>query len=204
MIVDIGGGANPVLSEFKAKRFKYVVVDINQQELDKAVGTYFEKVCTDICKDDKGLKCDLIITKMLLEHIPNPKYFHLACYKMLNQEGLALHFFATKYSISSILNRILPEKISRRILFSIQKRKWETEGKFPAYYRWCMGPTNLQIRKFQELKFEIKYYTGYIGSSYLMFVSVAKYFERIFNKFLEFINSPYCCSNAILILKKYK
>lgn len=202
MIVDIGGGANPVLSEEKALRFKYIVIDINQKELDKAIGAYFEKVCTDISTDHAGIKCDLIVTKMLLEHIPNPKEFHTSCYNMLNHGGQALHFFATKYSPASIVNRILPEHVSRSILYRIQQRSWETEGKFPAYYRWCMGPTKKQICKFQSVGFIIEQYNGYLGSGYLVNIPILNLLERLYNTIILKIKSPYFCSNSIIFLSK--
>ncbi len=161
VIVEIGGGANPLLTKEKVKNFKYVVIDIDAFELSKAKGDYFERICTDITKDNKQIKCDLIITNMLLEHVENPKEFHEACFEMLNDDGKAIHFFATKYSPASITNLILPEQWSRRLLYSIQQRKWETEGKFPAYYRWCMGPTKKQICKFQSVGFIVEQYNGY-------------------------------------------
>lgn len=202
VIVEIGGGANPCLTNEMVQNFRYIVVDIDIEELSKSKGDHFEKVCTDIAIDNKKIKCDIIITNMLLEHVTNPKDFHKACFEMLKDQGKVIHFFATKFSPASIMNLILPESWSRQLLYTIQKRKWETEGKFPAYYRRCMGPTKRQMLYFQLLGFEIQLYNGYLGSGYLADITFFNMFEKIYNFFVLKFKSPRLCSNAIIILKK--
>jgi hypothetical protein len=88
IIVEIGGGANPSLSNEDVVAFKYVVVDISVSEINKAKGEHFERICTDITLDTKGIKCDLLFSKMVLEHIADPLKFHEACYNMLNAGGI--------------------------------------------------------------------------------------------------------------------
>lgn len=202
VIVEIGGGANPYLSKEQVLNFRYKVFDIDANELAKANGNHFEKICADITTKNLDLKCDLIISNMLLEHIPNPKEFHKACYKILKNNGKAIHFFATKYSPSSVVNLILPEQWSRQLLYAIQKRKWDTEGKFPAYYRWCIGPTKRQINKFLSKGFVVEKYYGYIGSGYLVNIPILNLLERLYNTIILKIKSPYFCSNSIIFLSK--
>lgn len=202
VIVEIGGGANPYLSKEQVLNFRYKVFDIDANELAKANGDHFEKICADITNENFEIKCDLIISNMLLEHVPNPKEFHEACYKLLKDNGKVIHFFATKYSPASIVNHILPEQWSRRLLYLIQQRKWETNGKFPAYYKWCMGPTKKQIIRFQSIGYNIDQYYGYLGSGYLIHISLLKTFEKIFTKIILKIRNPYLCSNSIIKLVK--
>lgn len=204
VIMEIGGGANPYLDQQRVKNYRYIVVDIDEKELIKAKGDYFERICTDVTKDNKGIKCDIIITNMLLEHITNPRDFHEACFEMLNDQGKAIHFFATKFSPASIINVLLPESWSRQLLYAIQKRKWETEGKFPAYYKWCMGPTKKQLFQFQSLGYKIELYNGYLGSGYLKNLIFLRFFEQVFNKIILKWKNPNFCSNSISILKKIK
>lgn len=202
VIVEIGGGANPCLTCEQVQNFRYIVIDIDSIELLKAKGDFFEKICIDITKDNIGIKCDMIITNMLLEHILNPKEFHKACFEMLKDNGTAIHFFATKFSPASIMNLILPQSWSRQLLYAIQKRKWETEGKYPAYYRWCTGPTKKQMLHFQSLRYEIELYNGYLGSGYLKNITFFNILEKCYNYFFVNYKSPNLCSNAIVILQK--
>lgn len=202
IIVEIGGGANPYLSKEQVENFHYIVIDVNKTELRKAKGSYFQKICTDITVDHKNIKCDLIITNMLLEHLSDPKTFHISCYNLLNTRGKAIHFFATKYSPASIINIIFPERISRQLLYALQKRKWSTEGKFPAYYKWCLGPTKKQINKFQSIGYIVEIYKGYLGSGYLSGIKYLRPIEILFNFFVLKLNHPLFCSNSIVTLSK--
>jgi Methyltransferase domain len=201
-IIEIGGGANPALSKVQVKGHRYVIVDIDSGELSKSKGEYFETVCTDVTVDLKGLKCDFLFSKMLLEHVVNPKDFHIACHRLLNHDGLAFHFFATKYNPASVVNMVLPEHLSRRLLYMIQKRNWETEGKFPAYYRWAIGPTAHQHIRYASIGYEVICFNGYLGSSYLANVFILKHFEHLWNQTIKKLQSPLFCSSAMVTLKK--
>ena len=88
IIVEIGGGANPYLSQEQVINFQYIVIDIDATELAKAKGFHYEKICADITTENLDLKCDLIISNMLLEHLPHPKAFHEACYSLLNDDNI--------------------------------------------------------------------------------------------------------------------
>jgi hypothetical protein len=201
-IVEIGAGANPLLTEKQASGYKYIVIDSSAEELSKARGIHFERICADICKTDLDIQCELIITRMVLEHIQTPAGFHTACYKLLKRKGTALHFFATKYSPASIVNLTIPDAISKYLLYAIQKRNWLCEGKFKAYYRWTLGPVQKQINRLENLGFEIVLYYGYTGSGYLTNVFFFRKIEHLYNRLAIKIRSPWLCSNAILILKK--
>lgn len=202
VIVEIGGGANPYLTKEQTKGFYYIVIDISDEELTKANGEHFKKICADITKDNLNIECDLIITNMLLEHLLHPKAFHEACYKILKDNGKAVHFFATKYSPASVVNLILPEQWSRKLLYAFQNRKWETQGKFPAYYKWCIGPTKKQANRFVSLGFYIEGYYGYLGSGYLNSIKVLNLCEKIYNRVIIFLDNPNLCSNSIIKLVK--
>ena len=39
-------------------------------------------------------------------------------------------------------------------------------SKFPAYYRWCRGPTRRQRERLESTGFEIERYLGYFGHYY--------------------------------------
>jgi SAM-dependent methyltransferase len=201
-IIELGGGANPSLSQDQVKDFTYIVVDISKEELDKAKGIHFQKISADISKEKLSIRADFIFSKMLLEHIPNPQKFHEAIFELLKKNGIALHFYATLYSPASIINLFFPESISRKILYLVQKRNWEVEGKFPAYYRWSKGPTQKQQERFISVGYSIEWFNGYLGSGYLYSVPILNYVEKIYNFFILKMASPLLCSNAIVLLKR--
>lgn len=205
IVVEIGGGANPCITKelIKDYQLEYYVVDVDQEELDKREDDHYKRICADITEDDINVKADLIITKMLLEHIPNPEKFHKACFSILKDGGKALHFYATLYSMASIANLLLPEWLSNKIIFALQKnRDKDTDGKFPAYYKWSYGPTTRQQKRFEGIGFQVELFHGYLGQNYFVGKPILRQLERFWNFFLMKTKSPYLCSNAIVTLIK--
>lgn len=39
-------------------------------------------------------------------------------------------------------------------------------GKFPAFYRWCRGPTQNQFARFRRIGYEVLAYRGFFGHEY--------------------------------------
>jgi hypothetical protein len=79
-----------------------------------------------------------------------------------------MHFFPTLYDPAFILNRLFPESLSDAILQRIQPNRVPggKHQKFPAYYRWCRGPTQQQLARLTGIGFEIQEYVGVFGHGY--------------------------------------
>src|SRR5947207_715003 len=96
-VLEVGGGAHPALqlSELQPLGInEYAILDISERELSKAPIGY-NKICQDISGSNLSLtgKYDLIISKMLAEHIKNPCQFHQNIFNILSPDGRAFHFF---------------------------------------------------------------------------------------------------------------
>ena len=170
-ICDIGGGANPALTPdfVGAHDLDYSVIDISADELAKAPAG-FHKVQADLSSpafQSPGL-FDLVFSITVCEHIPDPPTFHRNVRSLLEPGGLAIHCFSTLYSLPFVLNRVLPESVSRQILIRVSpnRRHDGAHGKFPALYRWCRGPTNRQIARLESTGFEVIDYVGLFGHEY--------------------------------------
>jgi hypothetical protein len=200
-VIEIGGGANPALSkEFVLKYgLEYHVQDIDHEELEKASGDYFNKYNSPIA--NINYKYDLVITKMVLEHIEDPNAFHKDVQKLMKSNSIAIHFFATLYNIASIPNLILPEKIASQLQQKFNPRTLVQHDKFPAYYRKCFGPTIKNIHYFASLGFIIDTYIGFVGHNYFWKYKWLYKLENKFSNFLLKLSNPCFCSNAILVLK---
>lgn len=171
-VCDIGGGANPLLTLKDVERAgveRYAILDVSEEELAKAPEGY-EKVVADITRNEvKELgSFDLIVSHAVAEHITNPAAFHRAIFGLLAPGGRAMHYFPTFYDPVFVVNRLLPETIANGILQRIQtdRVKGGSHEKFPAYYRWCRGPTRHQIRRLDALGFVVEEYVGVFGHGY--------------------------------------
>jgi 2-polyprenyl-3-methyl-5-hydroxy-6-metoxy-1,4-benzoquinol methylase len=168
-VCDVGGGANPTLSlDFiKRNELDYVVLDVSAEELAKAPDEY-TKIHADIASpsfDIAGDNYDLVISRMVAEHVRNGRYFHTNVKRLLVKGGLAFHLFPTLYAPPFVINRLLPEWLSEAMLLLINPNRTQEgkHAKFPAYYSWCRGPTPRQIRKFVEVGYRVEEYIGYYG-----------------------------------------
>lgn len=174
-VCDIGGGARPTLDHETVERLdlEYVVLDISQEELDKAHPRY-TKLCADVTRPDltqevaavRGDGFDLVISRMLAEHVPDAAAFHRNVHALLADGGHAVHVFPTLYAPPFVANRLLPAAVSRWILLKAQPHRVDEglEGKFKAYYRWCRGPSARQYQRFTGLGFDVVEYRGYFGA----------------------------------------
>lgn len=169
-VCELGGGANPLLplSFIRQHGLDYSVVDVSAQELAKAPPEY-NKVQADVTSADFSLRSyDLVLSQALAEHVREPKKFHANVLAMLKPGGRALHLFPTLYGTPFVLNLLFPERLTERLLLYLQpfREPEGAHGKFPAYYRWCRGPTRRQIRRLEQVGFEVEAYLGYFGHGY--------------------------------------
>lgn len=167
-VVEVGGGANPLFDrEFLDKHgISYTLLDISAAELAKAPDGY-HKVQADICADKLsfGERFDFAFSRMLAEHVPDGEAFHRNTYRLLAPGGRAFHFFPTMWAPPFVVNRLLPERLAETLLHALQPGR-ERAGKlakFPAYYRWCRGPSAAQLRRFEAIGYEVESYNGFYG-----------------------------------------
>lgn len=180
-VCEIGGGANPALPrDFLGRhRVDYTVLDVSATELDKAPPGY-RTVVGDIA--DPGVAghgpFDLVFSKMLAEHVRDGRAFYRNVRALLADGGWALHFFPTLYALPFVVNRIIPERLSARLLALVAPRDQVREGKFPAYYSWCRGPARAHIRRLEALDFEVVEYAGFFGHDYYQRLPLVRTLHR--------------------------
>ncbi len=194
-VCDVGGGANPLLRDVEIS-LDYTVLDISAAELAKAP-TRYKKIQADISAENFSCdeRFDVVFTKALAEHVSDGKRFHQNIFNILRPGGFATHFFPTPYALPFIVNRMVPERLGQMILASVAPRDRHLEGKFPAYYRWCGGPTRRQIRRFNRIGFRVVSYAGYFGHGY---------YERIpMIRNLEHLKARWLLRHPIAVLASY-
>ena len=203
-VLEIGAGASPFLTDrdVTINNIEYYISDIDDELLGRASVSNAIAIIGDLTDKPFNQKFDLIFSKMVLEHLPSPMAFHKNILSMVTEQTIVCHFFATKYGVPSLLNMMLPDKVSDAIVYKLQKRDQEMEGKFKAYYRSCWGPTHKSQEYFKNLGFNIVSYAGYLGSGYLSRFPFWGRFEKLYSKALLKFNLPILTSNAILILRK--
>jgi 2-polyprenyl-3-methyl-5-hydroxy-6-metoxy-1,4-benzoquinol methylase len=205
-VCDVGGGANPLLSaeDIAKHAIEYHIVDISETELNKGSVDCI-KVVADVASSDFCLdsRFDLVISKMLLEHIDDAEQFHKNVLGLLNDEGVAIHFFPTLYTLPFLVNHLAPEFLAEKLYNAVAARDKYQHAKFTAYYHWCRGPYKKQILRFVRLGYDVVEYQGFFGhSGYYRKINQLKKLHELKTDYLIDRPSPYLTSYAIVVLKK--
>lgn len=150
-VMEIGGGRTPLLSagEIASHGMTYTVNDISRRELSLAP-PWTEKAHFDITgplPDGCRGTCDLLFSHMVLEHVPSGEAYYRNVFALLKEGGVSLTFYPTLYSPPFVINRLLPETMSRRLLtWFFEDRTDDGIPKFPARYSWCHATRRAEER----------------------------------------------------------
>ena len=205
-VAELGGGANPIVAEstwdFVQQR---VVLDISAIELAKSDGNVETRVA-DLCQpiEDGHNQYDLVFSKMLCEHLPDPVTFHQNCFKLLRPGGLSVHFFPTLHTLPILVNHLIPEKQARSLVQVFQPWRISDpkQQKFPAYYRWCLGPSRRTAKRYENVGFEVERINATFGHGYYRRIPPLHALEELKMKFLHRYPVPYLASFVVIILRK--
>jgi 2-polyprenyl-6-hydroxyphenyl methylase/3-demethylubiquinone-9 3-methyltransferase len=135
VVADIGGGKKPFLSSAEVSGITYVGIDIDRSELESAPpGRYHTIHVCDIEEPPAHLlqAFDVVICRNTLEHVRSAEMALQGIFAMLKSGGTCIGVVPCQHALFSKLNRRLPEKLKRRLLFSLFPGK-SGDG-FPAYY----------------------------------------------------------------------
>lgn len=206
-VAELGGGANPVVGDNEKWGFvdHRVVVDISAVELSKAAVEVETRVA-DLCRpiqDELGTY-DLVFSKMLCEHLPDPVVFHQNCFKLLRPGGLSVHFFPALGTFPFLVNKMIPEQTARKILDKVQPGRLDLPNleKFPAYYRGTTGPTRKAFKKFEEFGFTVEQWKASFGHTYYSVVPPLHALENVKSNFLRRHPVPRLASFSVIVLRK--
>lgn len=204
-VCEIGAGANPLLSRDEQERLQiaYTLVDIDGQELAKAPDGV-RKIELDITSSAPPSSFDVVISMNLAEHVRDPKAMHRNVRTMLQPGGVAIHFFPTLYAAPFMINRVVPETFAEAVLLRLQPYRVSSgsRGKFPAYYRWCRGPTRRQQGRMLSVGFAIDEYVAGFGHAYYSRAPVLQRLEDAKTRFLLRHPIALLTSYAIIVLRR--
>src|SRR3954453_741383 len=135
-ILDLGAGARPVLpADARPAGCHYIGMDSSRSELEKAPrGSYDEMLVGDITDRMPELdgRFDLIISWLVLEHVKPLDVALDNVRAYLRPGGTFIAQLSGTFSLHALLNRVLPARVSRRLLMKAQGR--EVDSVFPAPY----------------------------------------------------------------------
>jgi len=194
-ILEAGGSNRPVLK--KSKNYVFFGLDIDSNPENYKV---YDSFLLQSIEKKLNQKFDMIISKTLLEHLPNNEKSLLTIYNGLNHDGVTMHYVPNKYHFYSVILRIIGPKL-QKILIHHLRPEAETVTGFPAFFDNC-SPN--QMRKLlQNIGFKgIKIKTYFRATDYFSFFVPIFIIIAIFENLFKYFDLKLFASGMILIAKK--
>ena len=165
-ILELGGGRWPSfrLDEMPKNVAIYTVNDVDPNELANAPPGY-KTACFDVSGDSSAFSdtYDVVFSRFLAEHVPDGPAMHDNVFKVLKPGGTAFHLIPTLYSSPFVINKLMPETLSSKLLAMFTPRR-DISPKFPAHYSACHGDTGRMRKMFENIgysKVEIRNFFGH-------------------------------------------
>src|ERR1700680_3720497 len=136
VIVDVGGGAQCAFTS-ECQGSHIIAVDISQSELNKnrdVADRRVADVTSEIPLSDNSV--DIVASRFVAEHLKGVGRYAEEAYRILKPGGVFITLFPNKYAPFSLVNRVLPASLARRVAYAL-KDGAEQYGIFPAYYECC-------------------------------------------------------------------
>lgn len=163
VVVDLGGGKSSPFARHRrgAAAVTIVALDILPGQLvgNRSVD---HAVAADVCRSIplKDASIDIVSTRSVLEHLAAPGEIFAEIHRVLRPDGVSLHVFPTGSAPFSVINRLLPNAVARRLLHALFP-EWADECRFRAYYAVGRFPDIVARHRaagFEVSRLEFRYY----------------------------------------------
>ena len=176
-VLDIGGGKEcPYLPFVTApKNHTVVAADISEPELRQ--NDQCLRVVADAAAKNMPFapaSVDMVTSRSVIEHLYDNEAFFRSCHRVLRPGGYFIHTFPCRFAPFAIINKLLPDKLARRLLYYFQPQ-WQDECGFKVYYDHCTyGEMSklLDSAGYDLLHYELRYYQAIYYTFFVPFFLV--------------------------------
>lgn len=195
-ILELGGVSRPVLQ--KNISYRYVGVDIDDGFIHD---NFYDQFYCQSVEDELPEKGDLIFSKYLMEHVKDVKTSYVNQFSALNYSGKMIHLYPLGYHPFSLLNKLIGNKVARKIIPLIRQGSEGVTG-YPAFYSLGNAYSLERFFKIKGIKAEFIYHYGAVD--YFAFFFPFALLISLFNSFAKTFGLKLFASNVLVIIKKDK
>lgn len=208
-VMEIGGGRNPSFTReaVEALGIEYVSNDISLRELERAPA-WATRAHFDIQSPDPDAilpfagRIDLAFSKMVMEHVPSYRRAYANIFGLLREGGVAIAFHPVLYSLPFVINRLMPEAASQRLLRLVfPDRTDEGVPKFPAYYSGCVISDRVRAT-LREIGFRDVWQVPFYGHRYYRKIPGLRGAHAAFTRYAKRANRTRLASFAFTLVRK--
>jgi 2-polyprenyl-6-hydroxyphenyl methylase/3-demethylubiquinone-9 3-methyltransferase len=201
-VLDVGGGRSPLIPRQVARilRLHVVGLDISEAELRAApAGSYAEMIVGDVTDTRIPGHFDLIFSQAVLEHVRDTRRAIANLSGAMAEGGAMAHFVPCRNAPFAVLNRLLGNKLARRIVHGIYPERKRAAG-FRAYYDHCV-PSELR-RICKECGLEMMALEPYFVSDYFQFFAPAHAIDLCRQLAMYWLDVPDLAETMVVVARK--
>lgn len=181
LVVDVGGGKSCPFAKYRRPELgtRIVAVDLSAEEI--GVNTDVDDARVANILEDLPFaaeEVDGIVSRSVLEHLTDLDAFLAASARVLKPGGWFVHLLPGRFAPFAIINRALPARVSRRVLYFFHPKAAGICG-FPAFYDNCYHAAlagHLQAHGFEIEDCRVSYFQSrYFNFLFPVFVCSAAY-----------------------------
>jgi SAM-dependent methyltransferase len=139
-MADIGAGRRSAYAEARDAGDGVHVIGVDISAEDMAENESLdERRLTDVVNAPLPFadsELDMIVSSSVLEHLQDVGSFVRESARVLRAGGAFIHVFPSRYAPFAVLNRMLPHRLKRSLLYAAHPETVGLQG-FPAYYDRC-------------------------------------------------------------------
>jgi SAM-dependent methyltransferase len=163
-VLDIGGGRECPYYVFTktAESHTFIALDIDENEIKH--NQYCEKrVVADAASvylPFTAASMDVVTSRSTIEHLYDNGAFLKNCQSVLRKGGHLISAFPCRYSPFAIVNKLLPDRLARHLLYYFHP-EWRDVCGFKVYYDHCSYfamRSLLSRHNFEIVHLELRYY----------------------------------------------
>jgi len=194
-ILEVGGVDRPLLN--KSADYVYIGVDID----DKPQGLdVYDQFIAQSIEEPLQVKVDLVISKTLMEHVPDNEASVRVMYDCLNNGGSTHHYIPSKWHPYSICLRLAGHKLQNKLIGVLRPEAADVTG-YPAFFNNCTPGAMKKL--FQEAGFtEIEVNAYYQARGYFSFFFPIYIIILVYERICKSLDLPLLASGFIISAKK--
>jgi 2-polyprenyl-6-hydroxyphenyl methylase/3-demethylubiquinone-9 3-methyltransferase len=162
-----------------------------------------ERLVADISEElplpDRSV--DLMTSRSVLEHLRDTEAFVIESARVTRVGGYAVHAFPSRFAPFAFANRLLPNRLSRRVLESLFPWARGVLG-FPAFYDRCYPSAMTGL--FEQAGFKVREMrVSYAQADYLSFFVPLYVLAAVYDELAGLTRVPDLAASALLVAQRH-
>ncbi len=208
-VIEIGGGRAPSFTrdEIEEMGICYTSNDISQRELSLAPD-WVSRAQFDVQSRNPSdivpflERYDLAFSKMVMEHVGDYQQAYLNLYSILRPGGIAIAFHPVLFSLPFVINRLIPEAVSERLLQAFFPNRTDNgTPKFPALYSGCRISNSVRDR-IRAIGFSGVWQVPFYWHNYYAKIPIIRSMHEVFTEIVKNMGLTFFASFAFTIVRK--